>query len=83
MSLAACCRASDCVGVGVAGSGDILAIGVKLYGEAELGDEFAYLRANNVQCGNRRPRCRSRRHHNWQLRQMGPGQDRLNTRTIL
>lgn len=43
--MAACRRASDRVGVGVAGSGDILAIGVKLHGEADLGDELAYLRA--------------------------------------
>jgi hypothetical protein len=35
----------------VAGSGDILAIGVKLHGEADLGDELAYLRANYAQCG--------------------------------
>ena len=57
MPMAACRRASDRAGVGVEGSGDILAIGVKLHGEADLGDEFAYLRANHVQCGNRRPRC--------------------------
>jgi len=57
MPMVACRRASDRVGVGVAGSGDILAVGVKLHGEADLGDEFAYLRANHVQCGNRRPRC--------------------------
>ncbi|WP_334386665.1 hypothetical protein [Bradyrhizobium sp. AZCC 2262] len=49
--MAACRRASDRVAMAVAGSGDILAIGVKLYGEADLGDEFAYLRANHVQCG--------------------------------
>ena len=57
MPMAACRGASDRVGAGVAGSGDILAIGVKLHGEADLGDEFAYLRANHVRCGNRRPRC--------------------------
>jgi hypothetical protein len=53
MPMPACRRVSDRVGVGVADSGDILAIGVKLHGEADLGDEFAYLHANHVQCGNR------------------------------
>ncbi len=47
MPMAACRGASDRVGVGVAGSGDILAIGVKLHGEADLGDERAYLRAQS------------------------------------
>jgi hypothetical protein len=36
MPMAAYRRASDSVGVGVAGSGDILAIGVKLHGEASV-----------------------------------------------
>jgi hypothetical protein len=78
MPMAACRRASGRVGVGVAGSGDILAIGVKLHGGVDLGDEFAYLRTKYVQWV-----ATDRATSRLAPASEGAGQDRLSTRTIL
>jgi hypothetical protein len=84
--MAACRRASDRVGVGMAGSGDILAIGVKLHGEANLGDELAYQRANHVHAENALTADPAADHDDIIIGgclRWGRGHDRLSTRTIL